>query len=203
MKLYIMRHGETDWNKEKRIQGNTDIPLNAYSEELARVTAEGLKDTQFDYIFSSPLKRAYRTAEIIRGTSPVEIVTDNRLIEMSFGSYEGTTKDERPVDCELGTFFKHPEAYVPDNDAETIDIIVARAGEFLNEKIYPLEAVNPDCNILIAGHGALNKALMTCLINLERKDYWGGAVQKNCSIAIYDIKDGKAVLVDDGVIYYE
>ncbi|MBR5896615.1 MAG: histidine phosphatase family protein [Lachnospiraceae bacterium] len=203
MKLYIIRHGETDWNKVKRIQGNTDIPLNAYGEELARITAEGLKDTRFDYIFSSPLKRAYKTAEIIRGTRPIEIVTDDRLVEMSFGSYEGTTKDERPADCELGTFFKHPELYVPDNDAETIDSIVARAGEFLDEKVYPLESVNPDCNILIAGHGALNKALMTCLIHLERKDYWGGAVQKNCSIAIYDIMDGQATLLEDGVVYCE
>ena len=203
MKLYIIRHGETDWNKVKRIQGQTDIPLNAYGEELARITAEGLKDVQFDYIFSSPLIRAYKTAEILRGSRNVEILTDERLKEMDFGTYEGTTKDERPEDCALGTFFKHPEDYFPDNNAETIDSIVKRAGAFLDEKIYPLEAVNPNFNILIAGHGALNKALMTALIHLERKDYWGGAVQKNCSIAIYDIKGGKATLLEDGVIYYE
>ena len=70
MKLYIIRHGETDWNKEKRLQGQSDTQLNEYGIELARITGEALKDVHFDYIFSSPLKRAYKTAELIRMAGP-------------------------------------------------------------------------------------------------------------------------------------
>ena len=62
MERYIVRHGETLWNKGKRLQGRTDIELNDYGRELARKTGEALMDTEIDVIYSSPLKRAYETA---------------------------------------------------------------------------------------------------------------------------------------------
>lgn len=93
MKLYIIRHGETDWNKQKRLQGQSDTMLNEYGIELAEITAKALKDVQFDYIFSSPLKRAYKTAEIIRGERNVPIVTDDRLKEIGFGINEGVRSE--------------------------------------------------------------------------------------------------------------
>lgn len=70
MDIYLIRHGETDWNRMKKLQGTTDIPLNAYGIELAEKTAEGLKDVPFDRIYTSPLIRARKTAEIIRGDRP-------------------------------------------------------------------------------------------------------------------------------------
>lgn len=93
MKLYIIRHGETDWNKEKRLQGQSDTQLNEYGIELARITGEALKDVHFDYIFSSPLKRAYKTAELIRMDRPVKIITDDRLKEICFGVNEGVSSE--------------------------------------------------------------------------------------------------------------
>ena len=65
MKLYLVRHGETDWNKVKRIQGQVDIPLNQFGKRLAEETAEGLRDIPFDLCISSPLSRAHETARII------------------------------------------------------------------------------------------------------------------------------------------
>ena len=65
MKLYIIRHGETDWNKEKRLQGQSDIPLNDYGRELARITGKALKDVHFDYVFSSPLSRVSCSLTIV------------------------------------------------------------------------------------------------------------------------------------------
>ena len=67
MDIYLIRHGETDYNKKKRLQGVTDIPLNAQGIALAEKTAAGLRDISFDRIYTSPLIRARRTAEIIRG----------------------------------------------------------------------------------------------------------------------------------------
>ena len=85
MDIYLIRHGETDWNKEKKLQGITDIPLNAYGIELAEKTAEGLKDVPFDRIYTSPLIRAKKTAEIIRGNRPIELEVREELKEISFG----------------------------------------------------------------------------------------------------------------------
>lgn len=73
MMLYIVRHGETDWNRLRRVQGHTDIPLNDYGRHLARETAEGMKDIQIDLAYTSPLRRAEETAEIILGSREIPL----------------------------------------------------------------------------------------------------------------------------------
>ena len=80
MKLYLIRHGETDYNKMKRNQGQIDIPLNEYGRELARKTREGLAEVPFDLCLCSPLSRARETAEIILEGRDIPIITDKRLI---------------------------------------------------------------------------------------------------------------------------
>ncbi|MCR5723266.1 MAG: histidine phosphatase family protein [Lachnospiraceae bacterium] len=202
MNLYIVRHGETDWNTEKRIQGQTDIELNENGVRLAELTSEGLKDVEFDCIFSSPLKRAYKTAEIIRGERTTEIVRDDRLKEMFFGKYEGTTKADRPADCCITTLFKDPGNYVAEGGAESLEHLAERAAAFLEEHIFPAEATNPDAKILLIGHGALNKALMSCLMHWDKKDFWGYVQQKNCTVTIVGINGGHAEFVEPGKVFY-
>ena len=106
MKLYLVRHGETDWNKQKRIQGQVDIPLNAFGRSLAKKTAEGLKSIPFDVCYSSPLGRAEETARLILNERDVPIITDNRIMEMAFGEYEGKccSKEGWNLPQEFGTF---------------------------------------------------------------------------------------------------
>lgn len=105
MILYVIRHGETKWNVERRLQGRSDVELNEYGIYLAKVTAEALKDVNFDVIYSSPLIRAYKTAEIIKGDRNINIITDDRLKEMSFGIYEGLPSNEVPAD--FADFLRH------------------------------------------------------------------------------------------------
>ena len=111
MELYVMRHGTTDWNLERRMQGSHNIQLNDEGRALARVTAEALKDLRIYYIYSSTLDRAYETATIIRGDRDIEIVKDDRLKEFCFGEYEGKAPEERPEKVKL--FFNDPPAYEP------------------------------------------------------------------------------------------
>ena len=88
MRLYIIRHGETDWNKEKKIQGHTDIPLNEYGRHLAEETAEGMKDISMDLCFTSPLLRAKETAQIVLGDRGIPVIEEPRIMEIGFGSFE-------------------------------------------------------------------------------------------------------------------
>lgn len=90
MLLYIIRHGETSWNQMRKIQGAIDIPLNESGIRLAKITGEKLADVSFDAAFSSPLQRAYKTAELVLGNRDISIETDERLQEISFGDLEGT-----------------------------------------------------------------------------------------------------------------
>ena len=102
MKLYLIRHGQTDWNLEGKIQGRTDIPLNQTGLEQAAMLAKGMEHRPVTRIFSSPLKRALQTAQIIGESrnAPVEIVED--LQEVDFGRWEGLTWEQaRQQDPEI------------------------------------------------------------------------------------------------------
>ena len=89
--IYIVRHGQTNWNLEKRNQGRKDIELNEKGILQAKETAEKLKGKKFDIVYSSPLKRAMQTAKIITNQ---EIIEDSRIIERSNGELEGKLKSE-------------------------------------------------------------------------------------------------------------
>ena len=73
MIVYIVRHGETDWNRVRRVQGHTDIELNDYGRKLAEETAEGMKEIRLDLCFTSPLKRAKETALIVLGDRQIPV----------------------------------------------------------------------------------------------------------------------------------
>ena len=89
MEIFMVRHGETEWNRQRRLQGRTDIPLNDAGLAEARRAAKALRDVNFDRIFTSPLQRARKTAEILRGSREIPVTAEALLIEVSFGVGEG------------------------------------------------------------------------------------------------------------------
>ncbi len=98
-KLCLIRHGETSWNTERRLQGHTDIPLNANGEAQARQMAQALKDSQlsFDILYTSDLKRAADTANAIVELFGVEAKVDSALRERHFGALQGLALSEAPL----------------------------------------------------------------------------------------------------------
>jgi broad specificity phosphatase PhoE len=200
MKLYIIRHGETDWNKQRRLQGQSDTELNEYGIRLAQITGEALKDIRFDHIFSSPLKRAYRTAEIIRGGRTVPIVTDDRLKEIGFGINEGVSSEL--ITADFHYFFDAPEKYKPAEGGETYEQLCARSRDFIDNVIVPLSVKEPDAVALVTAHGALNKSMMIYLNHLQIKNMWDGVFQKNCCVNIFDIDGFDFKMIQEAKIYY-
>lgn len=202
MEIYIVRHGETLWNREKRLQGRVDIELSDSGREAARLTGQALMETPIDLIFSSPLKRAYETAVLIRNGRDIEIRTDDRLRELSFGHFEGDNFSELLKDESLTFryFFKQPERYVPADDAETLEHLIARAGDFMKEMIEPL---SDTCSrVMIVAHGALNKGIMSYIKGHDIKDFWSGGLQQNCNVIIVDYTDGKYKILDETKLFY-
>ena len=112
MKLYIIRHGETSWNVQRRLQGASDTDLNENGITLAKRTGEALKEIPFDLCFTSPLKRAKMTAELILAGRNIPIYDDERLREISFGEWEGRDSALLPAHM-LDNFFHHTEVYEP------------------------------------------------------------------------------------------
>lgn len=178
--LYIMRHGETDWNVRRKLQGHTDVPLNDNGRKMAKEAAEKYKDVHFDVCYCSPLIRAKETAEIFLNGRDVPIITDDRLQEMSFGEYEGTENTFAIPDCPINKLFLDPEKYTdPPGGAESFESLFARTGEFLREVALPLTDEGKD--VLIVGHGAMNSSIICQIRNTPKKDFWIAGLE-NCRL---------------------
>lgn len=95
--VYMVRHGETDWNRAHRMQGWSDIPLNERGREQASFAARALASVPLDVIYTSPLKRAEKTAEIIRGERKIPLFAEKGFIEINLGKWDGHTPDEMDV----------------------------------------------------------------------------------------------------------
>lgn len=178
--LYIIRHGKTKWNDLQKLQGRTDIPLNEEGRLMAKKAALEYKDIHFDICFSSPLVRAKETAEILLEGRNVPIETDDRLMEMGFGEFEGCTGYFTDEDLPINVFFKTPEKYTEAiGGAETLPELFQRTGEFIKEKVEPLLKENKD--VLIVGHGAMNSAIVCRIKDIPIKDFWSAGIE-NCKL---------------------
>lgn len=203
MKLYFIRHGETVWNTQAKLQGKSDIPLNEKGVALARVTGEALADVPFAAIYSSPLKRALQTAQLVAGDRDVPIVTDRRLEEIGFGIWEGLSchKDhyEIPSDS-FQDFFLDPFGYQPPAQGENVRHVCGRTADFLEELIRKMG--KEESNVLISCHGCTLRALMNYFYQDYTAGFWRGHVPPNCSVSIVEVKEkGFSILAEDKIFY--
>ena len=203
MKLYFIRHGETVWNTQAKLQGKSDIPLNEKGVALARVTGEALADVPFAAIYSSPLKRALQTAQLVAGDRDVPIVTDRRLEEIGFGIWEGLSchKDHYEILSDsFQDFFLDPFGYQPPAQGETVRHVCGRTADFLEELIRKMG--KEESNVLISCHGCTLRALMNYFYQDYTAGFWRGHVPPNCSVSIVEVKEkGFSILAEDKIFY--
>ena len=179
MKLYVVRHGQTDENASGIMQGRTiNSQLNRIGIMQATEVKNKLKDIKFTACFTSPLIRSWSTAMIIAGDK-VEIKQDDRLIERYLGNLEG--KDRETYDVEKYWDYK---ANYSGEGVESIRDILNRCEDFIN---YLKENYKDDDNILIVTHSAIVKMMQNIF---ENKDYPNKLIAydiKNCYYKCYDI----------------
>lgn len=198
MIIYLMRHGETEWNRAGRLQGQSDIPLNEFGIELAEKTAEGLQDVHFDAAFSSPLQRALVTARIVVGKRNVAVETDDRLKEIHFGAYEGKSFGAGQPD---GTHpLARPESYVPAGGGESIGEAKARARAFLEDRLLPMEGKAD--NVLIVAHGAINRCILNMISGIPDRDFWKISLP-NCAVSVLLLEGGQFRVLEESKVYYD
>jgi 2,3-bisphosphoglycerate-dependent phosphoglycerate mutase len=173
--LLLARHGETDWNRELRIQGSSDIDLNELGREQARALATELADVELDAVYASDLARARATAEAVAAARGLEVRLDARLRERSFGSWEGLTREDI---AELPEGSRH--------DGESDEEVRARVLEAIEE----IARAHPGRQVLVVSHGgALNTLWHHALgVRVER---W-----ENCAVYKLAVSDNGYVAVD-------
>ena len=171
MMLWIIRHGQTDRNRLRVLQGRSDEPLNDAGIAQARQAAAKLAGIRFERVITSPLRRAVQTAEIVApGVRPL---IDDRLIEMDCGPYEGADLIRLPA--EVLTFFRDFAHNPAPAGMEPLASVTARAGAFLAD-VRTLTG-----NILVSTHAIAMKGLLEVLTPDARGRYWSEPIG-NCAI---------------------
>jgi uncharacterized phosphatase len=179
--LYLVRHGETDWNRQRRIQGATDIPLNELGRTQAREAAGLLARRRFDAVYSSPLQRAFDTGAIIADRLGLDAPTiAPRMIERSYGEAEGMTFDEVEASFPDG-------APVPGRESRTA------LRERVEATLLSLAHDNPGRSLVVATHGAVIRAIVNHVAPEE--DANAGVPIRNGSIHSFQVVDGALSLV--------
>ena len=146
MKIFYIRHGQTDWNVKKIVQGTTDIPLNKTGIMQAKEAQKKVMDKNINLILSSPLSRAKETAEIINEVLGVELILDERLRERNYGTLEGKSH----LDINDGEVWcsEHPETL------ENLNQVFERISGFLDD----IKIRYADRTILVVSHGGTTSA---------------------------------------------
>jgi broad specificity phosphatase PhoE len=173
--LLLARHGETDWNRELRIQGSSDIELNELGRRQAQFLAQELTDVELDAIYASDLSRARETAAAVAATHGLEVNLDARLRERSFGSWEGLTRED------IEAFPQGSR-----HDGESDDEVRER----MLEAVQAIADAHPGEQVLVVSHGGALNTLWHHAVG-ERVERWA-----NCAVYKLAVRDGTYVQVD-------
>lgn len=178
IKLYIVRHGKTDWNEKGLLQGSTDTILNAKGILETKELASKIDLSKIDLCICSPLKRTKQTADILVGNK-IPIFYDDLIIERSFGDYEG-----KKVDFDLIASQWNYELNDSSHNIESIQKCLLRANEFLNK----IQEKYSGKTILIVSHGSFMKALHFNIVGYDNNTDFLSFNPKNSTLYEYDLR---------------
>ena len=189
-KLFIVRHGETVWNQEGRIQGHTDVSLSKQGLEQAQLLAKRLKSIRVDAAYASDLCRASVTASVILEGRDVPIFPSAALREYHKGAFEGMTEPElrAKFPTEYPGYIAKDLDYAPEGGESTRQVS-ARMTAVINE----IKERHLDDTVLVVGHGGSLRAAMMALLGMPMDANWR-FVFGNCTLTIVDTYHDNAVL---------
>lgn len=179
MKIWLTRHGQTELNAKKLMQGRSDVPLNDIGRQQAKEAREKLGNMKFDAVYASPLDRAIETASIIGGVDRSKIIIDERIIETDFGKYE--KKPYGAMGIAMTLYWSCPEIFPAPKTVETTDQMIERVTSFFSD----LKKTDYE-NVLITCHGGIIRVIRGYLEHAKCGYIWRPR-PKNCEIREYEI----------------
>jgi broad specificity phosphatase PhoE len=190
--VYLARHGESDWNVERRWQGHADRPLTERGRAQARELAERLADVPLDAVYASDLRRAWETAEAVGSAQGLPVARLPELREVDVGSWSGYTRDE----CAE----RFPEAFARWQsggsgweDGETYEAM----GERVVAVLERLAAAHPGGAILVVSHGGPIRAVHAHALGVDMATHRRtGPVEPNARLSAVAVEDGRFELLE-------
>lgn len=197
LRLILVRHGETDWNRQGRFQGQIDVPLNLTGQHQGQQAAEFLQAIEIDFAISSPMKRPLETAELILKHHPnVPLTLEDNFREISHGSWEGCLESEieSAYPGELDRWHRTPaEVQMP--EGENLQQVWDRATAAWDQMVTTALADSKDCSVgLVVAHDAINKVILCHVTGLGPEHIWNFK-QGNGAVSVIDYSsDGTPIL---------
>jgi len=189
--IILARHGETEWNVEEIFRGRIDIELNETGIKQARLLAEYLSDVEIQAIYSSPLKRALRTAEIIASYHKLDIEITPGLIDFNYGQWQGLPHQEvEDKYKELYTKWTNSPDQVKIPEGESLDEVRGRARGVVNDVIAKYKGA-----VVLVSHRVVNKVLICALLGLDNSDFWN-IRQDTCGITTFTHENEQFILTE-------
>ena len=187
MKLILVRHGETDWNKERRYQGQTGPELNEAGKRQVEMLRNRLVNAPINLVYASDSERAMVTAQVITRGHDIIMAARQELREINFGEFEGKTFEEIEA--------IYPD-WVPTNfdftsyQGESLEQVAVRVKTFLSELA---ERNFSDQTILVVGHGGSLRVMLCILLGIDVSKWWQISLD-NVSVTTIDGNVGEAIL---------
>jgi len=168
-KVYLVRHGQTEWNKKLIFRGRIDVPLNEAGHREAKAISDALKDTNIGAIYTSPLRRSIETAQPIAKYFHLEIVPVQGLIDINYGDWEGLTCNEvkKRYSDQYDKWEKKPDL-IRFPHGETLDEAKERSFRAFKNIVKK----NLGKSILIVPHRVINKVLLCALLGFSNSHFW-------------------------------
>ena len=196
MEIYFVRHGQTIWNVEKRFQGLSDSPLTELGITQAKLLGEKLKDIKFNKFYSTSLKRAYDTANYIKGNRKQKVEIFDDFVEISMGDMEGIKQEDfkKLYPEQVKNFFFNQLEYDPSSfGGESFLEVRERVIRGLNKFI---ELNKNYERVLVVSHGATLKTLLHYISGKDISTLSNEAIPKNTSYTIVKYENGKFEIID-------
>ena len=188
--IYLVRHGQTAWNREEIFRGRTDIPLDETGLKQAELAGEYLKEVAIEAIYSSPLSRALETAEKIARFHNLKVQPLEGIIDMSFGNWEGHAHQEiKKNDSETYRRWREEPHLVRLSGGESLDDVRVRSMAALEEVIRK----HPGKALIIVSHRVVNKVLICGILGLDNSHFWQIS-QDPTAINLIQYRNGKYIL---------
>jgi probable phosphoglycerate mutase len=188
--IYLVRHGQTAWNKEEIFRGRTDIPLDETGLKQAELAGEYFKAMVIQGVYSSPISRAWQTAEKISRFQNLSVQPLEGIIDMSFGNWEGHALQEiERIDPETYRQWREEPHLARLLGGDTLDDVRKRAMASLKEVIEK----HPGETLVLVSHRVVNKVLICGILGIDNSHFWQIA-QDTAAINLIQYKRGRYVL---------